>query len=488
MFGINKRTILRGRPVALPVLALGILSGCGGGGGSAMPQPIANQPPVFTSPATASIVENAPAAVYQAAASDANGDALTYSVTGGADSARFAISTSGQLSFVASPNYDLPTDADSNNVYQVEIGASDGKASTVLALSVTVTNSKEGVAVHRVATGFVNPVAIAPISETAMLVAEKAGAIYLLNPQTGNKTLLVQIDNVGTVGVTALAAAPTFATDGAFFAMYTTQTKYLVINHFLRNPAGPTVPDNFGPLLAVNAPNYAGGGWLGYDASGSLLAATSDAGGNSDPSGSAQDDTSRLGKLLRITNNPDPNAGAAPAAFLISTIAKGFHQPNGGSRIGGNVLLADHGQDVAEELDLVTPGMTGNNYGWPFKEGMHTLGGSAPAGLIEPVLEYLRTSGLRTGQAIVGGAAGLGAIASLRNQYVLADGSGAIFAIDTALIAAGTTRSADVLERRDADFMPDTGTIDRPVAITAGPNGTLFILDADGEVFRVDAG
>ena len=485
MFGVVRRAILCARPVALPILALGVLSACGGGG-SAAPEP--DKPPVFSSATTASVVENSTTAAYQAAATDPNGDALTYSIVGGEDSARFAISASGQLSFVAPPNFDLPTDANANNVYQVQIGASDGKSSTMLALSLTVTNSKEGIAVHRVATGFTNPVAIAPISETAMLVAEKGGGVYLLNPQSGTKTLIVQIANVGTVGVTAVAAAPTFAADGTFFAMYTTQTGYFVINRYLRNPAGPTVPDNSGPLLAVDAPQYAGGGWLGYDANGVLLAATSDAGGSGDPSGSAQDDTSRLGKVLRIVPNPDPYAGAAPSFFLVSTIAKGFHQPNGGSQFGNGVLLADHGQDVAEELDLVPTDMTGSNFGWPFKEGTHALGGNTPAGLINPVLEYLRSTGFRTGQAIIGGAAGPGAIASLRNQYVFADGSGAIFAVDISLIAAGTTRSADVVERRDADFAPDVGKIDHPVAITAGPGGTLFILDADGEIFRVDAG
>ena len=487
MFQGRMYAILRARAVALPVLALGILSSCGDSGGSDTPEPIVNQAPVFSSATTTSVVENASAAVYQAAASDANGDALTYSVAGGADAARFTISSSGQLSFVASPNYDLPADADGNNVYQVQISASDGKASTALALSVAVTNSKEGVAVHRIATGFTDPVAIAPVSNTAMLVAEKGGAVYLLNPQTGTKSLLVQINNIGTVGVTALAAAPTFDADGTFFAMYTTQTGYLAIHRYLRNPAGPTVPDNFGPLLAVNAPQYAGGGWLGYDASGTLLAATGDAGGSGDTSGSAQDNTSRLGKVLRIATNPDPYAGVAPAFFLVSTIAKGFHQPNGGGQFGSSILLADHGQDVAEELDLVSPGTTGSNFGWPFKEGTHTVRDNAPAGLTDPVLEYLRTTGLRTGQAIIGGAAGPSAVASLRNQYVLADGSGAILAIDAALIAAGRTRSADVVERRDADFAPDIGTIDHPVAITAGPGGTLFILDADGEIFRVDA-
>lgn len=487
---IEKRAIGRVRPaLALSTLLLPMLSACGDDSAATTP----NRPPVFSSAATVSIVENTTGAVYQASATDPDGDALTYSISGGADAARFTITSAGQLSFVTPPNYDLPTDADRDNVYLVQINVSDGKTSSSLALAVTVTNSKENIAVHRVATGFTNPTAIAPVSDTAVLVAEKAGAIYLLNPQTGVKTLLVQIANIGTVGVTALAAAPTFASDGTFFVMYTTQTGYLVINRFLRNPAGSTVPDGYGPIVWANAPQYAGGGWLGYDGTGNLLAATGDAGGSGDPTGSAQDDTSWLGKVLLIAPNPDPYAGASPVFFIVSRIAKGLHQPNGGSLFYNGVLLADHGQDVAEELDFFVPGATVSNFGWPFKEGTRTVNGTPPAGLIDPLLEYFRSGGLRTGQAIIGGSIGppgIGrgpsALAPLANQYVFGDGSGAIFTVPVPSLVAGTTLQSDTIERRDADFAPDQGTMNHPVAITPSSNRTLYILDGGGDLFRVD--
>ncbi len=486
MFRGNGVARSRKRHSLLPLTVLVALTGCGGDGGSSQPE--VNLAPVFTSATALTVTENATGSIYQAAATDQNGDALTYSTTGGADAARFTISATGQLSFVTPPNYDLPADAGGVNSYQVQIAVSDGKTSTPLTLVVTVANSKEGIAVRRVGTGFVDPVAISPISDVAVLVAEKNGALYLLNPQTGGKTLLVQIADVGTVGVTALAAAPTFASDGRFFVMYTNRFGGLILNQYQRNPAGPTVPSNFGPLLAITAPQYAGGGWIGFDATGVLLAATGDAGGAGDPTGSAQDDTSRLGKLLRFAVNPDPFAGASPQFFIISTVAKGFHQANGGSVFAGGILLADHGQDTAEELDLIPAGSVGGNYGWPFKEGSRIVRGTPPVGLIEPVLEYFRDSGLRRGARIVGGASGPAAIASLRNQYVFADAGGAILAIDAGQITAGTTRASSVLERRDADFAPDAGAITRPVAVSAGPGGTLFILDGSGDVFRVDGG
>lgn len=476
--------------LALCFASLGALSGCGdgggsgggGAGGSGIPT---NQAPSFTSATSASVAENTTGSVYQAIATDPDGDALTYSIAGGADAGRFTISSGGQLSFVTPPNYDLPTDADGNNSYEVQISVSDGKSSTTLALTVAVTNLKEGIAVHRVATGFTDPVAIAPSSDTAMLVAEKAGAIYLLNPQTGTRTLLYQI--ASPVSVLALAVAPSFATDGTFFVMYRSGTA-LVLHRFGRNPAGPTVPDNFGPILVLSAPQYAGGGWLGYDANGNLLAATGDAGGTSDPNGSAQNSLSRLGKLLRIAPNPDPYGGVAPEFFLVSTIAQGLHQPNGGGLLAGNIVLADHGQDLAEELDIFASGSGVTNFGWPFKEGTRTAQGTPPGGLTDPVLEYFRTTGLRKGQAIIGGAIGPTAVASLKDQYVFGDGSGAIFSVPVASLTPGKTLASEAIERRDADFAPDNGAIERPVAVMAGPGGTLYVLDADGDIFRVDAG
>jgi hypothetical protein len=472
-------------------LLLTLLSACGGEDASSSPAPPTNQSPpnqapIFSSATATSVAENTTDPVYQAVASDPDGDAVTYSIIGGADASRFKMNATGQLTFIAPPNFDLASDADANNVYEVQIGASDGKASTTLTLSVTVTNSKEGVSVHRIATGFTDPVAIVPISATAMLVAEKAGAVYLLDPQTQTKRLLVRVANAGPGGIVAMTAAPTFGSDGVFFVMYKSRTGFLFIERYFASfTGGITVPDNYGPLLTVSAPQYAGGGWLGYNSNGVLLAATGDAGGAGDPSKSAQDDASPLGKLLRIERNPDPFAGVSPQPFLVSRIAKGFHQPNGGSQFGTSILLADHGQDVAEEINLIS-GSTGGNYGWPFKEGSRTVGGTAPSAVVNPVLEYFRSAGLRTGQAIIGGAVGPSAVPSLRNQYLLADGSGAIFAVDTALLSAGSTRSAYVIERRDADFAPDAGTITRPVAITAGPGGTVFILDAGGDIFRVD--
>src|SRR3546814_6637994 len=111
-----------------------LLASCGGresGGGDGNP-PTANAPPVFTSLQTASVAENGTAA-YQAAASDPDNDALTFAIDGGIDAALFSITPAGALRFNAAPDYDLPGDADGDNVYAVQLRVSDASASATQA-------------------------------------------------------------------------------------------------------------------------------------------------------------------------------------------------------------------------------------------------------------------------------------------------------------------------------------------------------------------
>lgn len=60
--------------------------------------------------------------------------------------------------------------------------------------------------------------------------------------------------------------------------------------------------------------------------------------------------------------------------------------------------------------------------------------------------------------------------------------------MSTGSILSGRTLTAAVLERRETDFTPDAGAIDRPVQVASSAAGVVYILDEDGEVFRVDPG
>jgi T1SS-143 domain-containing protein len=102
--------------------------------------------PVITSGATASVAENTAATtvVYTATATDADAAAaITYSITG-ADAALFNInSTSGQVRFNNSPNFEAPGDAGTNNMYDIVVHANDGVNDTIKAVAISVTNVDE---------------------------------------------------------------------------------------------------------------------------------------------------------------------------------------------------------------------------------------------------------------------------------------------------------------------------------------------------------
>ena len=99
--------------------------------------------PVFTSGPTAAVPEQT-TVVTTVDASDESGPVM-YSITGGADAARFRIdSETGALTFFVAPDFELPADVGSDNVYHVEITATDALGNTtVQSLVVTVTNIVE---------------------------------------------------------------------------------------------------------------------------------------------------------------------------------------------------------------------------------------------------------------------------------------------------------------------------------------------------------
>jgi VCBS repeat-containing protein len=117
-----------------------------------------NEAPSITSPATASVEENQTLALdVQATDPDGEtegGGGLTYSITGGADGALFAIDAeSGVLTFQTAPDFENPTDADTNNIYLVQVTVTDaGGLTDVQAIEVTVTDVNDAPTISTSAT------------------------------------------------------------------------------------------------------------------------------------------------------------------------------------------------------------------------------------------------------------------------------------------------------------------------------------------------
>ena len=93
-----------------------------------------NEAPAFTSPVTFSAAENQ-TAIGTVAASDVDGDTITYSISGSDITIN---SSSGVITFASAPDYETKTS------YTATVTASDGTNTTTQDISVAVTNIREG--------------------------------------------------------------------------------------------------------------------------------------------------------------------------------------------------------------------------------------------------------------------------------------------------------------------------------------------------------
>jgi glucose/arabinose dehydrogenase len=492
------------RRLALLFLPL-LLTSCGGGGSGGGNAPANNSPPAFTSAQTASIAENQVAA-YQAAANDPDGNPLTFAIDGGADAALFSITSAGALRFNAAPDYDLPGDADGDNVYAVRLSVSDGRASATQAVNITVTNSREGIAVARVGAGFDQPTALLGIpGSNDVYVLEKAGKVYRLTPATGTKTLLFTIGDLSTNserGLLGMALLPDPANSDRFIIYCTDATGVIEIREYRFGGAG-SPPQLLGalPIPHPGASNHNGGS-IAFGPDGFLYAGVGDGGGSGDPGNNAQNPNSRLGKILRIRVVADPYAGASPTFFAPApgnpyiggggdpyVYALGLRNPFRTSFHGSTLIIGDVGQGAIEEIDLLTTTQPGANFGWRFKEGTQTYSGTPPGGLTDPVAEYGHGSGPRQGNSITGGYVYRGAVASLQGQYVFADFvSGNIWSVPYSSFVQGQTLASSRFARRNEDFAPDAGTLNSIAAFGEDSAGNLFLVSLGGDIFMVRPG
>ena len=101
-----------------------------------------NMPPSITTAAAINYTERATSKVDVNSSDDTNseGNGLTYSISGGADTDKFTIDpATGELSFKTAPLHASPTDAGADNVYDVEVTVTDAKGLTgTKTLNITV--------------------------------------------------------------------------------------------------------------------------------------------------------------------------------------------------------------------------------------------------------------------------------------------------------------------------------------------------------------
>lgn len=457
------------------------LAACGGGGSSSPAPSPSNRAPVLTPSATAvSVAENSSGAVFTLSASDPDGDPVSLTLTGD-DAASFAIGSGGAVTFKTPPNYDLFADGNGDNSYAVVAQASDGRGGSArTSITVSVTNQREGIRVTRILTGLVDPVGIAGTleSDDEMAVGLKNGSYlrFAGSRRAGDPAPAAALLFPAEYGVRRLLDFA-WGGGGNFWSGPWALVENSVGIHILRVNGISEGTVSFGANDAID-------GRLFISNDNYALASLGDPGGN----------------YAQATNNPEQNlgnlfhfeayCGASVRAICATELGLGVRQPGGFAQLDGNILFADQGGSAEHEINLFAFefGMKQLNFGWPFFEGTKRMREGGPAELDTPVLAYPYGQERKAGTGIVMGAVYAGAIPGIAGHLVFADRNGSIFSIPKDEFDGTATRGPAAIEWRTADFEPDAGTLDSVVEIAADKAGTLYILDADGEVFRVDAG
>ncbi len=164
-------------------------------------------------------------AVTTVQASDVDSPSITYTIIGGADALLFTInSTTGALSFAGTPDFDVPGDANGDNVYVVTVQASDGMGGLdTQTISITLTSANEaptdltlspGTVAENVANGTVVGTVTATDPDAgatftyAFAPGGDAGGRFAINAATGQITVadgsLLNFEASATHGVTVI--------------------------------------------------------------------------------------------------------------------------------------------------------------------------------------------------------------------------------------------------------------------------------------------
>lgn len=370
----------------------------------------------------------------------------------------------------------------------------------------------------RVASGFNLPVyATAPAGDTDRLfvIEQHTGQIKIFDLSSGTTlaTPFLTVPGIsqgGEQGLLGLAFHPDYATNGLFYVNFTNAAGDTVVREYKVSNGDPNLADpaSARTILTIDQPaSNHNGGWLGFGPDDQLYIASGDGGGAGDTNNHAQDITDDLlGKILRIDINsddfpadPDRNY-AIPASNPFVGVtgddeiwAYGLRNPWRPSfdRLTGDFYIADVGQGAREEVNFQPASSDGGeNYGWHILEGTSPFTtntpGNPPANdpsLIAPIHEYSHVGAPNGGNSITGGYVYRGPIPELQGVYFFADFVSKqiwSFRYD------GATKTE--FQNRTTSLAPVAGNIGNIASFAEDGAGNLYIIDYDGELYRLATG
>ncbi len=276
--------------------------------------------------------------------------------------------------------------------------------------------SQYDVELEELATGFSSPSEIVNAGDERLFVVEQAGIIKILytdgtQEPTPFLNISSQVNSGGEKGLLGLAFAPDYCTSGKFYVNYTFNDSIQLktrISQFSVNPENENdaLENSEEILLEFNQPfSNHNGGQVEFGPDGYLYIGTGDGGSGGDPDNYAQNDSTYLGKLLRIDVSTLPYTIPADNPFvndptaLPEIWAYGLRNPwkFAFDTETGDLFIADVGQSELEEVDFQPAGAAGGaNYGWRCYEGTDIFNTSQCADnleVVDPVFEYGHAGG-----------------------------------------------------------------------------------------------
>ncbi len=381
-------------------------------------------------------------------------------------------------------------------------------AAALLALSLAFScPGPSGLRAVRIAFGFSSPVFVtAPEGDPRLFVVERGGRIKILD---ANRTPVAipfldisELTNgVNEQGLLGLRFAPDYATSGVFYISYTDLFGTSILARYRVSAGNPDRADASSAelLMQVAQPraNH-NGGHIEFGPDGMLLWGIGDGGGPGDPDENAQNLSNRLGTILRIDVSGGLGSGyaipsdnpfrAADDGIPDEIWAYGLRNPYRFSvdRFRRLLFIGDVGQDRLEELDIQRfADSAGSNYGWDLREGTLCFDAPPPCGgsaVVDPVFEY--DHGFDR-CSIVDGVTHYGSIAETWSLHFFADFcSGDVWTAEIMADADGRVMITE-LRLRTAELAHESGTLDNPAGFGLGGDGTLYVVDLDGELYQI---
>jgi glucose/arabinose dehydrogenase len=275
-----------------------------------------------------------------------------------------------------------------------------------------------------------------PLNDGRIFVVEQAGRIRIVKNGAVQTTPFLDISgrvlSGGERGLLSVAFHPQYATNHFFYVYFTTQTNGDIhIERFTTTNADVADPATAKVIITAPHSTYDNhnGGLLSFGPDGMLYAGLGDGGSGGDPLGNGQNFNAILASLIRIdVDHGDPYAIPADNPFVGQANhrgevwAKGLRNPwrYAFDKATGLLYIADVGQNLHEEVDVVPAASGGLNYGWNITEGLscYNAGTCTKTGLTDPVIDYPHTEGC----SITGGYVYRGtALAGLQGHYFYSD-------------------------------------------------------------------